>query len=94
MDAPISEDVLNSTHEFPCPYVFKVIGKVDEGFAERVVAAVRDELAHEVDPPFQTRLTRDGRHVSVTVEPTVANAQQVIAVYRRVKGLPGLVMLM
>jgi putative lipoic acid-binding regulatory protein len=94
MDELMSVDLLNNTHAFPCVYVFKVIGQVDNGFAARVVAAVRHELAHAVDPPFKTRMTRDGRHVAVTLEPTVETAEQVIAVYRRMRSLTGLVMLL
>jgi putative lipoic acid-binding regulatory protein len=94
MNELMSVDLLNNTHPFPCVYVFKVIGRVDNGFAARVVAAVRDELAHAVDPPFKTRMTRDGRHVAVTLEPTVETAEQVIAVYRRMRSLTGLVMLL
>ena len=37
-------DLLQATHRFPCPYMFKAIGRVEGGFAARIVAAVRDEL--------------------------------------------------
>ncbi len=88
-----SIELLENTHTFPGPYMFKVIGRVENGFAARVVAAVREELAAEFDPPFRTRETAGGRHVSITLEPTVATAQQVLAVYRRVRKLAGLVVL-
>jgi putative lipoic acid-binding regulatory protein len=74
--------------------MFKVIGRADNGFAARVVAAVRDELADEVDPPHSMREAVGGRHVAVTLEPTVQTPQQVLAVYRRVRALAGLVMLL
>jgi len=86
-------ELLESTHVFPGRYMFKVIGRAEHGFAARVVAAIREELAEVADPPFRTRETAGGRHVSVTVEPTVQTAQQVIAVYRRVQKITGLVML-
>jgi putative lipoic acid-binding regulatory protein len=94
MDEPLSVELLNDTHAFPCVFVFKVIGRVENGFAARVVAAVRDELAQAVDPPFKTRMTLNGRHVAVTLEPTVESAEQVLAVYRRMRTLTGLVMLL
>ena len=50
-----SIELLENTHTFPGPYMFKVIGRVENGFAARVVAAVREELAAEFDPPFRTR---------------------------------------
>jgi putative lipoic acid-binding regulatory protein len=85
--------LLEDHHSFPGPYIFKVIGRVENGFAARVVAAVREELAVDTDPPFQMRTTAGGRHVSVTLEPTVQTARQVLAVYRRIRGLTGLVIL-
>jgi len=91
-DLPALE-LLENTHEFPGPYTFKVIGRVENGFVARVVAAVRDELAASVDPPFRCRETAGGRHVAVTLEPCVQTSQEVLAVYRRLRLLTGLVML-
>lgn len=86
-------DLLESTHQFPGPYLFKIIGKVENGFVARAVAAVREELAAPIDPPFKTRATPAGRHVAVSVQPVVQSAEQVLAVYRRLRVLTGLVML-
>ena len=86
--------LLESVHTFPGPYIFKVIGKADRGFVARAVAAVRDELAAAVDPPYRVRETAGRRHVAVTLEPRVQTAQQVLAVYRRLRVLAGLVMLL
>ena len=88
-----SIELLEAAHRFPGPYMFKVIGKADNGFAARTVAAVRQEMAAEVDPHFRLRATPGGRHVSVTLELTVESAEQVLAVYRRLLKLTGLVML-
>jgi putative lipoic acid-binding regulatory protein len=85
--------LLENTHTFPGPYTFKVIGLAERGFVARAVAAVRDELAREVDPPYRVRETASGRHVAVTVEPEVQTAQQVLDIYRRLKVITGLVLL-
>ena len=55
MDELPSIELLNNTHRFPGPYVFKAIGRAENGFAARVVAAVREELSGDVDPPFRVR---------------------------------------
>jgi putative lipoic acid-binding regulatory protein len=89
-----SVELLEKMHQFPGPYMFKVIGRVENGFVARVVAAVRDELAAPVDPPYKLRETAGGRHVAVTLEPTVQTGRQVLAVYRRVRTIAGLIMLM
>lgn len=87
-------ELLERTHVFPGPYMFKVIGRVEDGFVARVVAAVRDELAAAVDPPYRVREASGGRHVSVTLEPTVQTATQVLAVYRRIRATAGLVLML
>ena len=87
-------ELLETTHVFPAAYMFKVIGKAESGFLARAVAAVREELKLDADPPYQSRDAVGGRHVSVTVEPIVATPQDVIAVYRRLAALDGLVLLL
>jgi putative lipoic acid-binding regulatory protein len=89
-----SIQLLQRTHQFPGPYMFKAIGRAENGFVGRVVAAVRDELAHDQDPPFTFRQARGGRHIAVTLEPTVQTAEQVLAVYRRIRAIVGLVVLL
>lgn len=86
-------ELLKSVHTFPGPYVFKVIGKADAGFLGRVVAGVREALGHDVDPPCETRTSSGGRHLSVTLTPTVADPEQILAVYRRLKTIEGVEML-
>jgi len=86
-------ELLEKTHSFPGPYMFKVIGRSEDGFVARTVAAVREELASDGDPPFRTRQTPNGRHIAVTLQPTVQTAHEVLAVYRRLRSLTGLVML-
>ena len=89
MDNLPSVDLIDATHAFPGPYTFKVIGRPDEGFVARIVAAVREELEGAVDPPYRIRETAAGRHVSVTVEPQVQNAWEVLAVYQRLGQIRG-----
>ncbi len=86
-------DLLDRTHSFPCPYLFKIIGKADPGFLARAVAIVREELLADVDPSYRVRESVGGRHLAVTLEPVVQSAQQIIAIYRRLSALDGLVML-
>jgi putative lipoic acid-binding regulatory protein len=88
-----SIELLEATHDFPGPYMFKMVGRVDNGFVARVVAAVREELHAGNDPPYHSRHTASGSHVSVTVEPKVETADQVLSIYRRVREINGLIML-
>lgn len=90
----MSIELLESTHRFPGPYMFKVIGKAEDGFVARVVAAVREELNGDADPPYHLRQAKGGRHVSVTLEPNVSTAYQVIAIYQRLRQMAGLVLVL
>lgn len=87
-------ELLESRHSFPCPYTIKVIGKAGDNFLARIIAAVRDELGLDVDPPMKLKTTAGGRHVSITLEPVVETAQQVLALYSRLSQTTGLVMLL
>lgn len=89
-----SIELLQQRHPFPCVFTFKVIGDASNNFTARVVAAIRDELGLELDPPYSLRHTAHGRHVAVTLEPECTSAQQVLAVYGRLTGMEGLVMLL
>lgn len=87
-------ELLENTHQFPCPYTFKVIGEQREDFVENVVSAVRKGLELEFDPPFQSRESSGGRHVSLTFEPVAENSQQVLSVYAEIQKVEGVILLL
>lgn len=89
-----SRRLLDETHTFPCDFMVKVIGVAQEQFVQRVVLAVRRTQQLEQDPPFRYRHTPSGRHVAVTLEPRVNSAQEILAIYREIRRLDGVVMMM
>lgn len=91
MDRLPTVELLEATHEFPGSYVFKVIGRTEDGFAARIVALIRDETESPCDPPFRLRETSGGRHVAVTVQPRVDSAWQVLSIYARLAEAAGVV---
>ena len=96
MNAPhlSPQELLQATHEFPGKFVFKAIGRNDDDFIDGVVAVVRSELCQEFDAPYELHRTTSGRHVSVTIEPIVETAEQVLAIFRSLRGVDGLVLLL
>lgn len=88
-----SLEVLEANHEFPCNFTFKAIGAAEDSFVGRVLSAVREELPAGSEPPFSTRSTAAGRHISVTIEPSVDSAEHVIRIYQSLHRIEGLVML-
>ena len=89
-----SIDLLNGTHTFPCPVMVKVIGRNDDAFINSVVSAIREQLELSFDPPIQKREAKGGRHVSVTIEPTFENAEEVLQAYERIRHIDGVVMVL
>ncbi|MCA9025984.1 MAG: DUF493 domain-containing protein [Planctomycetaceae bacterium] len=86
-------ELLEATHTFPGTYIFKAIGSTEDNFMGRVVAAVRLELEESIEPSFSFRKTAGERHVCVTIEPPVESGEHVLAIYRRLQDVEGLVML-
>ena len=90
-DREQSLELLNATHSFPCAFTIKVIGAADNDFVTRVVDVLRE---FDAEVTYQTRSTPKGNHVSVTLEPNLESAEQVLQVYERIKTLEGVVMTM
>ena len=95
MEREASIELLNATHNFPCAFFLKVIGTVSDDFIDRVLSAVKDDddLADR-QIPLTTRSTPNGKHISITMEPTLHSAEQALAIYDRIKMVEGVVMTM
>lgn len=87
-------ELINATHDFPCSYLIKAIGHDRDNFVGRVLQAVRQELSESMEPPFHSRKSSNGKHVSVTIEPIVESSHQVLAIYANLQSLDGLKMLL
>lgn len=87
-------ELLESTHDFPGPFVFKAIGKNEDNFAERIIDAVCLEIQQGADIPYELRHTSGGRHVSITLTPHTESADHVLRIYERIRVIEGLVMLL
>ncbi len=93
MDHRPSEDLLESSHSFPGTYQIKAIGNTDNNFVHRVVEAVSAELATPSELEHSVRVTPNGRHVSLTLEMNVQTAEQVRAIYARLRDVEGITLL-
>jgi uncharacterized protein len=93
MEYKPSLELLEATHRFPGPFMFKVVGRSEEQFAARVLAAVRLQLGEDNEPAFSIRKTANGVHTCVTVEPTVPSAAAVVEMYAHLRGVSGVMML-
>ena len=93
MDHVPSEDLLESTHPFPGTYQIKAIGASDDDFVGRVVEAAASELATPSELDHSVRMTPNGRHVSLTLDITVQSADQVRAIYAKLRDVKGVTLL-
>ena len=78
------EDILErlkDVHAFPGEYTFKVIGENTPAFVSRIVQACVMVLGPDASPGISTRESSGGRHVSVTVDATVEDAEMVLRIY-------------
>lgn len=82
-------DRLNDVHSFPGNYVFKIIGENSPAFVTRIVQACLNVLGPNANPDVSTRESSGKRHVSVTVDAVVDDAETVLRVYDILGGLEG-----
>lgn len=84
------KEKLNSVHDFPCTYVFKVIGENSSDFMVRVVQAVVHVVGDPAELSMSTRESSGGKHMSVTLSVAVVDADTVLSIYdmlRKVEGV-------
>jgi len=93
MDYQPSLELLEATHRFPGPFMFKIIGRSEDQFVARVLSTVRALLGDENEPAFSVRKTANGIHTCVTVEPEVPSAAAVVEIYTQLRGVDGVMML-
>ncbi|MFO0818401.1 MAG: DUF493 domain-containing protein [Pirellulales bacterium] len=87
-------DLLNATHQFPTRVTIKVIGDNRATFLDEVVAEIRIEMTVDEMPPYVVREARGGRHIAITLEPHLDDAERVLAVYARLQRIQGVVLLL
>ena len=88
-----SIELLKATHNFPCSFTFKVIGKSTDQFRASVLEVIV-RYTKEEQPPHTIRETPGGRHVSITAEPFIAEAVHVLEIYEQLQALDDVVMLL
>lgn len=87
-------ELLDKHHQFPSPYMFKVIGFGGAGFAEDVAHAAETVLGPlDRGACLRTRPSSGGKYLSVTLEVEAVSARQVLEVYAALKGVEGVVVL-
>ncbi len=67
--------------EFPCQFPIKVMGKAEGDFDAMVVDIIRKHVPDLTDFAVKSRLSREGRYVSVTITIEAQNKKQLDNIY-------------
>lgn len=87
-------ELLESTHSFPCRYVFKVIGHNSQEFVDANRSVAVSIVGDHDHVQLTYRVSAQGNHGSVTLDVFVTGADQILAIYTALKDVPGLRMLL
>lgn len=84
--------LLEAHHRFPGPFFLAVIAVNQDEVAVAIRAAVHESLADiPDDSAWETRASGGGRYLSHRVTVTVESATAVLALFARLRAVPGVV---
>lgn len=86
--------LIEETHEFPGPFMLKVIGRTGGNFEADLLALAREVLELAADPEHRRKITPNGKHVSLTLELIVQSVGQLERLFKRIKDVDDVVMSM
>lgn len=87
-----ARDLIDSVHQFPGTYMFKVVGWQRNDFVERVLSAAREVVGGALPLNYRTRQTASGRHIAVTLEPFIDDSDQVLEIYEHFRDVDDVIM--
>ncbi len=78
------KQVLDDHHQWPCPYLFKFIIPADK------LEQFKELFPNEA---IDTRTSKTGKYISVTLESNMCSSHEVMAVYNKASEIPGIMSL-
>jgi putative lipoic acid-binding regulatory protein len=84
--------LLEANHRFPGPFFVAVMAVNEDAVGSAIRAAVR-EILDDIpdDSAWETRASSGGRYLSHRATVTVASAAEVLALFARLRAVPGVV---
>lgn len=67
--------------QFPCDFPIKVVGKANPEFETFVYTTVHKHFPHLMEGSLQTRLSKDGSYLAITVVVPATSKEQLDALY-------------
>jgi uncharacterized protein len=74
--------------EFPCDFPLKIMGETREGFAEAIVAVVRQHAPDFDAARVEMRASSGGKYISLTCTVTATSKPQLDQLYRALTAHP------
>ena len=68
--------------EFPCQFPIKAMGKVEDNFDALIVSIVRNHVSDLTENAVKSRLSKEGKFISITVTVQAESKQQLDNIYR------------
>jgi putative lipoic acid-binding regulatory protein len=87
-DRTLFLEQLRAAHEFPGPYIFKLIGDNSPVLLDSALEVLRSMIP-SAEPSVSRRESSKGRHQSITLELRVEDAETVLLVYEQFRKLQG-----
>lgn len=67
--------------QFPCDFPIKIVGKANSEFETFVYATIHKHFPNLAEGTLQTRLSKDGTYIAVTVVVPATSKEQIDNVY-------------
>lgn len=80
--------------DFPTPFPLKIMGRQENGFAQRVMEIVVKHAPDFQPATMQMRPSREGKYLSLTVTIEARSREQLDALYRELCDHPSVVMVL
>lgn len=87
-------ELLESVHKFPGTYTFKIIALNNEETLKNILEVMKVKLNLPELPKYTSRVSEGGKHVSITLEPTLQKAQDVHDIYQALLETKGVLLLL
>ena len=80
--------------QYPCDFPIKIMGRMQAGFAQSVVAIVRAHAPDFDDATMEMKASKAGKYLSLTCVIRATSRQQLDELYRSLCDHPGVVMVL
>lgn len=94
MSAEPGDGTASSLIEYPCDFPLKILGRTEPGFAQAVLAVVKQHAPDFDDASLTMKTSKQGKYLSVTCVIRATSREQLDALYQALCDHPMVVMVL